>query len=152
MVKDILTAMGAEEAAAVLPDSAEALRGPASIREAHPASLAEQVTDWAAVQHAKAAAGLHGTSFSLSTDQKEAVERAVGLMLPRLGTAEAPNRRGVALAELCTEWAAGRGCTPQPKPRRGGRKAVSPQPTQPGRSGPMAPMSPEQVQGGDSDG
>ena len=152
LVKDILAAMTAEEVATVLPDSVEALRGLASIREANPASLAKQVTGWAAVQHAKAEAGLHVTSFSLSTDQKDAVERAVGLMLPRLGTTEAPNRRGVALAELCTEWAAGRGCTPQPKPRRRGRKAVSPQPTQPGRSGPVAPVSAEPTQGGDSDG
>ena len=152
LVKDVLDAMSAEEAAAVLPDSAEALRGLASIREANPASLAEQVTGWAAVQHAKAEAGLHVTSFSLSTDQKDAVERSVGLMLPRLGTTDAPNRRGVALAELCTEWAAGRGCTPQPKPRWGGRKAVSPQPTQPGRWGQVPPVSPEPTQGGDSDG
>lgn len=152
LVKDILATMSAEEAAAVLPDSAEALRGLASIREANPVSLAEQVTGWAAVERAKAEAGLHVTSFSLSSDQKDAVERAVALMLPRLGTTEAPNRRGVALAELCTEWAAGRGCAPLPSPRRGRRQAVSPQPTPRRRGGQVVPVSPQPTQEGESNG
>ncbi len=135
LVKDILAAMSAEEAAAVLPDTAEALRGLASIREANAASLAEQVSGWAAVERAKAESGLHVTSFSLSAAQKDAVERAVGLMLPRLGTTHDPNRRGIALAEVCREWAAGCGYAPGPsghRPRR--RRAVSPQPTPGGDS------------------
>ena len=152
LVKDLLAAMSAEEAAAVLPDSAEALRGLASIREANPASLAEQVSGWAAVERAKAEAGLHVTSFSLSNAQKDAVEHAVGLMLPRLGATEAPNRRGVALAEGCEEWAAGRDYSTEGGRRRSRGKAVSPQPTQRhGRRAPAA-VSPEATQGGDSDG
>jgi ParB family chromosome partitioning protein len=151
LVKDLLAAMSAEEIASVLPDSAEALRGLASIREANPASLAEQVSGWAAVERAKAESGLHVTSFSLSYEQKDAVERAVGLMLPRLGTTEAPNRRGIALAEVCREWAAGRGYRADHGRRDERRKAVSPQRTQRrGRRAPAA-VSQEPTQGGGSD-
>ena len=135
LVQHILAAMSAEEAAAILPDSPEALRGLASIRDAAPASLAAQVQGWAAVERAKAESGLHVTSFSLSAGQKDEVERAVGLMLPRLGTTEDPNRRGIALAEVCREWAAGRGYAAGPsghRPRR--RRAVSPEPTRGGDS------------------
>ncbi len=128
------------------------MKGLASIREANPASLAEQVSEWAAVERAKAEAGLHVTSFSLSTDHEGSVERAVGLMLPRLGTAEEPNRRGIALDALCAEWAGGCGYSAEPT-RRGGRcKAVSPQPTQlRGRQAPAA-VSQEPTQEVESDG
>lgn len=44
LVKDQLAAMSTEEVAAILPDSIEAMKGLASIREANPASLAETAT------------------------------------------------------------------------------------------------------------
>ena len=150
LVKDLLAAMSAEEAAAVLPDSAEALRGLASIREANPASLADQVQGWAAVERAKAESGLHVTSFSLSTDQKDRVEHAVGLMLPRLGATDAPNRRGIALAQVCEEWAAGGG---HQAPAQDGREPVaSRKRAKRARTRGRPAVSPEPTQGGDSDG
>jgi ParB family chromosome partitioning protein len=120
LVQVLLAAMPADEVAAILPDGAEALRGLGSLAQQSPTSLGEQLAAWQRVQEAKAAARLAVTSFPLSPEQKEDVERAIRLMLPRLGRVEAPNRRGVALAAVCAEWADGRGYRPDR------RRAVSP--------------------------
>lgn len=130
LLRDLLAAMPEADVLAILPDTAEALRGLAALGQQTAASLGEQLTDWARVQEAKVAAALHVTSFSLSDLDKEAVERAVDLALPRFAKAEAPNKRGLALAAVCEEWAAGKGYRPD-RQRRGHLRVVSASATQP---------------------
>ena len=130
LIRDLLAAMPEADIVAILPDTAGALRGLASLGQQTTASLDEQLTDWARVQEAKAAAALHVTSFSLTDPDKEAVEKAVALALPRFAKIEAPNRRGLALAAICEEWAAGRGFRPD-RERLGRLRVVSGPVTQP---------------------
>lgn len=129
LVRNLLAAMPEADVLAILPDTADALRGLASLGQQTAASLDEPLTDWARVQEAKAAAALHVTSFSLSDLDKEAVERDVDLALPRFAKVDAPNRRGLALAAICEDWIAGRGYRPDCS-RRGQLRVVSPKPTQ----------------------
>jgi hypothetical protein len=96
----------------------ESLRSFASLGEQSAESLGQQLAGWAKVQEAKAMARLAVTSFSLGSDEKEAVERAIGLALPRFAEAEGPNRRGLALGHICAEWAAGRGYQTSRRSRR----------------------------------
>lgn len=130
LIRDLLAAMPEADVLAILPDTADALRGLAALGQQTAASLGEQLTDWARVQEAKVAAALHVTSFSLSDPEKEVVERAVDLAMPRFANAEAPNKRGLALASICDEWAAGKGYRPE-RHRGGHLRVVSASVTQP---------------------
>lgn len=130
LFRDLLAALPEADILAILPDTADALRGLASLGQQTAASLGEQLTDWAKVQEAKAAAALHITSFSLGDLDKEAVERAVELALPRFAKVEAPNKRGLALAAICEEWAQGKGYRPA-RHRGGHLRVVSASATQP---------------------
>lgn len=118
LLRDLMQAMRPEELASVLPESVESLRSFASLGEQSAESLGQQLAGWAKVQEAKAAARLAVTSFSLGSDEKEAVERAIGLALPRFAETEGPNRRGLALGHICAEWAAGRSYQASRRPRR----------------------------------
>ena len=137
LVKEILAAMPAEEVAAILPETADALRGLASIRQTSPESLGEQLAAWSEAQQARAAVKLHVTSFPFSDQQKEVVEEAVARALPRVTRTDAPNRRALALVEVCRDWLTGRGFSEEvpAQPARGRShggariRVVSPKPT-----------------------
>ena len=109
LVKEILAAMPAEEVAGILPDTADALRGLASIGQTSPAALGDQLAAWSEAQQARAAVKLHVTSFPFSDQQKEIVEEAVARALPRVTGTEAPNRRALALVAICDDWIHGHG-------------------------------------------
>jgi ParB family chromosome partitioning protein len=128
LVKEILAAMPAEEVAAILPGTADALRGLSSIGQTSPESLGDQLAAWSQVQQARAAVKLHVTSFPFSDQQKEVVEEAVARALPRVTGSEAPNRRALALVAVCTDWLQGRGFSEERPARqsRTRRPAVSP--------------------------
>ena len=133
LVKEILAAMPAEEVAGILPETADALRGLASIGQTSPAALGDQLAAWSDAQQARAAVKLHVTSFPFSDLQKEIVEEAVVRALPRVTGTEAPNRRALALVAVCTDWLHGHGFSEE-RPARRSRKrspAVSATATQP---------------------
>ena len=109
VVKEILAAMPAEEVAGILPETADALRGLASIGQTSPESLGDQLAAWSQAQQARAAVKLSVTSFPFSDQQKEIVEEAVARALPRVTASDAPNRRALALVEVCRDWLTGRG-------------------------------------------
>ncbi len=137
LVKEILTAMPAEEVSAILPETADALRGLASIGQTSPAALGDQLAAWSEAQQARAAVKLHVTSFPFSDQQKDIVEEAVARALPRVTGTEAPNRRALALVEVCRDWLTGRGFSEEvpAQPARGRShggarlRVVSPKPT-----------------------
>ncbi len=121
LVKAILAAMPAEEVSAILPETADALRGLASIGQASAESLGEQLAAWSEAQQARAAVKLHVTSFPFSEQQREVVEEAVARALPRVTGMEAPNRRALALVAVCTDWLHGQGFSEE-RPVRRSRK------------------------------
>lgn len=137
LVRDILAVMSADEVAAILPDTVQAMQGLASIGQASAVSLGEQLADWNRSQEARAATKLHITSFPFSDAQKEVVEAAVARALPHVTDTDAPNRRALALVAVCDDWLHGRGFVEETPAKRGrGRphgaghlRAVSPQPT-----------------------
>ena len=133
LVKAILAAMPAEAVSAILPETADALRGLAAIGQASAESLGDQLAAWSEAQQARAAVKLHVTSFPFSDRQKEIVEEAVARALPRITGTEAPNRRALALVAVCTDWLHGQGFSEE-RPERRSRKrspAVSATATQP---------------------
>lgn len=128
LVRDLLAAMPAEEIAAILPDTVQAMQGLASIGQTSPASLGDQLAAWSQAQQARAAVKLHVTSFPFSDQQKEVIEEAVARALPRVTGSQAPNRRALALVEICRDWLTGRGFSEDRPARqsRTRRPAVSP--------------------------
>ena len=137
LVRDLLAAMPADEVAAILPDTVQAMQGLVAIGQAPTVSLGEQLAEWSQGQAARAASKLHVTSFPFTDAQKEVVEAAVARVLPRVTDADAPNRRALALVAVCDDWLHGRGFVQEPPTKRGrGRPrgssrlhALSPQPT-----------------------
>lgn len=119
LVRDLLAALPAEDVAAILPDTIEAMKGLASIGQASPASLGEQLADWNRTQEARVATKLHVTSFPFSDAQKEVVEAAVARALPRVTDTDAPNRRALALVAICDDWFHGRGFVEETPAKRG---------------------------------
>ena len=133
LVRDLLAAMNAEQVAAILPDTVEALRGLAGLGQSKAGDLAQHLTAWAAAEAIQAQVKLHVTSFPFSDAQKKIVEEAVARAMPRVAGTDAPNRRALALVEVCTDWLHGRGFSedrPAPRPRspRAVSAAVTPQP------------------------
>ncbi len=118
LVRDLLAAMSADEVAAILPDTVQAMQGLASIGQTSPASLGDQLAAWSQAQEARAAVKLHVTSFPFSDQQKEIVEEAVARALPRVTGTEAPNRRALALVAVCTDWLHGHGFSEDRPARR----------------------------------
>ena len=135
VVKEILAAMPAEEVATLLPETADALRGLASIGQTPPSALGGQLAAWSETQQARAAAKLHVTSFPFSDEQKEIVEEAVSRALPRLTGVEAPNRRALALVAICDDWIHGHGFSKDRSAREHPKRksVVSATATQPSR-------------------
>ena len=121
LVRDLLAAMPADEVSAILPDTVGALQGLASIGQASPASLGDELAAWSQAQQARAAVKLHVTSFPFSEQQREVVEEAVARALPRVTGTEAPNRRALALVAVCTDWLHGQGFSEE-RPVRRSRK------------------------------
>ncbi len=119
LVRDLLKTMPAEEVAAILTDTVQAMHGLASIREASPTALGDQLSAWSHAQQACAAVRLHVTSFPFSDAQKEVVERAVAHALPRVAGTEALNRRALALVAICDDWTHGRGFVEETAAKRG---------------------------------
>ena len=93
------------------------MQGLASISQASPASLGEQLAAWSRGQEARAATKLHLTSFPFTDEQKETIEEAVSRALPRVTGSDAPNRRALALVEVCRDWLQGRGFSEERQPR-----------------------------------
>lgn len=110
LVRDLLAAMNVEEVAAILPDTADTLRGLASLgqQQQDAGTLADALTAWEKAKVVR----LERISFPFTPAQKEVVEEAVARALPRV-TGEEPNRRGLALVEVCTDWLNGRGYAPE---------------------------------------
>ncbi|MDA8064640.1 MAG: ParB/RepB/Spo0J family partition protein [Thermaerobacter sp.] len=105
LIRDLLAAMPEEDVLAILPDTAEALRGLASIGQQSAASLAEALNIWEQAR----AVRLERVSFPFTAEQREVVEKAISKALPRVAAAEEPNRRALALVEICREWLRGSG-------------------------------------------
>ena len=101
LVRDLLAALPAEEVAAILPESIDALQGLARLG-AEPGSLAENIRAWAAAQGVR----LERVSFPLTPEQREVIEAAITRALPGLPSGEAPNRRALALVTICQAWLA----------------------------------------------
>ena len=102
LVRDLLAALPEAEVAAILPDTVESLRALASLGQATPQSLAEALTAW---EKAKAVR-LERLSFPFTPAQKEIVEEAIAQALPRVAATDEPNRRALALVEICRDWLA----------------------------------------------
>lgn len=133
LVRDLLAAMDAEQMAAILPDTVEALQGLAGLGQSKAGDLAQHLTAWAAAEAIKAQVKLHVTSFPFSNAQKKIVEEAVARALPRVAGTDAPNLRALALVEVCTDWLHGRGFsedrpTMHPRKPRAVSATATPQP------------------------
>lgn len=99
MVRDLLARLPESEVAAILPDSLEALRSLAHLGD-QPGSLAAGLGNWQGREGAR----LERISFPFTPDQREVVEEAITRALPRVQATEDPNRRALALVEVCREW------------------------------------------------
>ena len=120
LVKDLLARLSEDEVSAILPDSLEALRSLAHLGD-QPGSLAAGLGNWQGREGAR----LQRVSFPFTPDQKEIVEEAIARAMPRVQAIEEPNRRALALVEICRAWLQG----PQ------GQPVVSVEATQPATEG-----------------
>lgn len=113
LVRDLLATMPEAQVLAILPDTAQALRGLAALGQPG-AGLAENLSAWATAEAARAKAKLHVISFPFSDEQKAAIEDAIAtaLALPAVARYDGPNRRAAALVHIAQEWSAGRGYRP----------------------------------------
>jgi len=102
LVRDLLASMPEDEVATILPDTVESLRALASLGQATPQSFAEALIAW---EKAKAVR-LERLSFPFTPAQKEIVEEAIAQALPRVAATDEPNRRALALVEICRDWLA----------------------------------------------
>ncbi len=107
LVRDLLASLPEDEVSAILPDSLEALRSLAHLGD-HPGSLAARLGNWSGQEGPR----LERVSFPFTPAQREIVEEAIAQAMPRVRAVEEPNRRGLALVEVCREWLQDR--RPQP--------------------------------------
>ena len=66
----------------------------------NPSSLASGLGAWSG----RAGPRLELVSFPFTPTQREIVERAIARALPSVHETEEPNRRALALVEVCREW------------------------------------------------
>lgn len=99
LVRDLLARLPEDEVSAILPDSLEALRSLAHLGD-QPGSLAAGLGNWREREGAR----LERISFPFTPDQREVVEAAIIRALPRVQATDDPNRRALALVEVCREW------------------------------------------------
>lgn len=111
IAREVLAVLTPDTVASVLPHSLDHLRGLASLGDlarTPPDAIGGTVTVGAAAQAASweriRSEGFERISFALDDEQRRAVEDAVDLALIAAPAADAPNRRGVALALICDEW------------------------------------------------
>jgi ParB family chromosome partitioning protein len=99
LVKDLLARLPEDEVSAILPDSLEALRSLAHLGD-QLGSLASGLGNWQGREGAR----LERVSFPFTPDQREVVEEAIARALPQVQATEEPNRRALALVEVCRGW------------------------------------------------
>jgi ParB-like chromosome segregation protein Spo0J len=110
LAREMLAALPQEAITAVLPHSLDHLQALASLGDlAQALPAASQTTTAAPASQAASWERIRGEgfdriSFALAMDERQAVEEAVALALRLVPEtdADAPNRRGVALAFICT--------------------------------------------------
>lgn len=100
VVRDLLAALPETEVTAILPDTPEALRGLASLGQQTADSLAEALSSWETAKTIR----LERISFPFSPAQREVVEEAIARALPHVNESDEPNRRAMALVEVCRDW------------------------------------------------
>ncbi len=102
LVRDLVAALPEAEILRLLPETPEALRGWAQLGQQSADSLAQALSAW---DQAKAAR-LERVSFPFTPQQKDIVEAAIAQALPTIRHTEAPNRRALALVDICRQWLA----------------------------------------------
>ena len=110
IAREALAVLPAEVVQAILPQSLghlQALSDLPRIAAEAPQRMAEQLTAAGRTWEAAKALAFDRISFAFTSEQRNAVDRAVDKALPRV-VSDDPNRRGAALALICAEWAAGR--------------------------------------------
>lgn len=124
LVRELLATMPEAEVLAVLPDTAQALRGLAALGQ-QSVELDASLLAWERAKRAR----LERISFPFSSGQREIVEAAIARALPRVRVSEEPNRRALALVEICRDWLASQEKLADRRDRPH-RQVVSPNPTQ----------------------
>jgi ParB family chromosome partitioning protein len=102
LVKQILSELPEEDVLAILPETASSLQALASLGQQTAGSLAAALSAWEKAKAVK----LERVSFALDGDQIDVVEEAIDEALSQIDD-EGPNRRGAALALICTQWLGG---------------------------------------------
>ncbi len=102
LVRDLVAALPTAEILQLLPETPEALKGWAQLGQQSADSLAKALLAW---DQAKATR-LERVSFPFTPQQKDIVEEAIAQALPTVSHAEAPNRRALALVDICRQWLA----------------------------------------------
>ena len=99
LVRSLLASLPESEVAAILPDSLESLRSLAHLGEAA-GSLASGLAGWSGREEPR----LERISFPFTPAQRGIVEEAIAQAMPRVRAVEEPNRRGLAVVEICRDW------------------------------------------------
>jgi ParB family chromosome partitioning protein len=124
LVRDLLAAMPEADIVAILPDTAQALRGLAALGQ-QSVELDASLLAWEQAKQAR----LERVSFPFTPAQREVVEEAIARELPQVTASEEPNRRALALVGICRDWLAEQ---EKPAQQRGRRplQVLSPHSTQ----------------------
>ena len=95
LIRQVLTTIPTNEVLAILPETAEGLKGLVSLRQ-------ETIADHLQVWERARATRLRNLQFKLTVGQLETVEVAIARVLPEAGKArDSPNTRGTALFLIC---------------------------------------------------
>ena len=99
LVRRVLEEIPSEEVLAILPDTAESLKGLSALGQD---TIADYLENWERAQ----AARLKHLQFQLTSDQLDVVEEALAKLLPQAsrGLRDNPNTRGKALYLLCRHY------------------------------------------------
>ena len=101
LVGTLLQAMPESELLAILPDSADGLRGLATLGSLDADSMASALSIWDQARTVR----LERISFAFSPAQRQVVEEAIARALPD-SDGNDPNLRGQALSSICRDWIA----------------------------------------------
>lgn len=108
LAKELLAHLPQEAILAILPETPTTLRGLSTLGEQTSDSLAKALATWDKARAHK----FERMSFPLTPSQKEIIEEAVARAMPRITASKEPNRKALALLEICRDWLKAQGDTP----------------------------------------
>ncbi len=98
LIRHVLDALPQDEVLSLLPETAESLQALAGLGQT---DMAEQLQAWQKAQSAR----LRHLQFQLTNSQLELVEEALeSALASSTGDGSSPNRRGIALSEICRHY------------------------------------------------